>query len=217
VLTALASANANSTFSSAQITAAQNSVGALRDTINSQILTLQGIQQQLSTQKLAVRSSNDALNQVLAGSTQEDIASQQAQVDAASANVAMFNAQISNAIIVAPFSGTVSSVRVKPGDIVGANTPAISLNPKGALQAVAYFNSIDITKIKAGMPVKITLDAYGSSKEFAATVASVETAPSPTSDAPNASTGYKATFQFENNDPSITTGMGANISIQVSN
>jgi len=54
------------------------------------------------------------------------------------------------------------------------------------------------------MPAAITLDAYGSNKQFTAAVVSIDTAPSPTSDAPNAPTGYKATFQFENSDPSIT-------------
>src|SRR6185437_838331 len=96
LLTALASANPNGNLTQAQLSAAQTSVGTLRDTINSQILSLQAVQQQISTQKLAVRSAEDALNQVLAGSTPQDIAAQQAQVDAASANVAMFNAQIGN-------------------------------------------------------------------------------------------------------------------------
>jgi multidrug efflux pump subunit AcrA (membrane-fusion protein) len=215
VLTALGGAISTGNFSQAQITAAQTSVGALRDSINAQILSLQGVQQQLSNDKLAVQSAQDALNQVLAGATPQAIQAQQAQVAAAQANVDLYNSQINNAIVIAPFSGTVSSVRVKSGDIVAANTTAISLNPKSALQVVAYFTAIDITKIKSGMPAAVTLDAYGSGKQFAATVVSVDTAPSPTSDAPNAPTGYKATFQFENSDPSITSGMGANISISI--
>jgi len=215
VLTALNSAIPSSNFTQTQITAGQTSVGALRDTINGLILTLQGVQQTLSNDKLAVQSAQDALNLVLAGSTPQAVQAQQAQVAAAQANVDLYSAQINNAVITAPFSGTVSSVRVKPSDSVAPNTVALSLNPESALQVVAYFTAIDITKVKVGLPATITLDAYGSSKQFAATVVSVDTAPSPTSDAPNAPTGYKATFQFKNSDPSITSGMGANISLSI--
>jgi len=216
VLAALVIAVPSNSFPQASITASQTSVGSFRDTINSQILSLQAMQQQISTNKVAVQAAQDALNQTLAGSSAQDLQAQQAQVDAAKATVAMYDAQISNAIVVAPFSGTVSSVQVKPGDIVAANKTAVSLNPKGALQVVAYFTAIDITKIKPGMPATVTLDAYGNSKVFAATVVSVDTAPSPTSDALNAPTGYKATLQFEASDPSITSGMNANISIPLS-
>jgi len=216
LLLALSGAVSSGNFSQAQITAAQTSVGALRDTINGLVVSLQGTEQQLANDKLAVQSAQDALNQVLAGPSPQDIQAEQAQVDAANANVQLYNAQISNSIVVAPFSGTVSSVRVKSGDIALANTVAISLNPKSALQVVAYFTAIDITKIKVAMPAAITLDAYGSAKQFTATVVSIDTAPSPVSDAPNAPTGFKATFQFENSDPSITSGMGANISIPIS-
>jgi multidrug efflux pump subunit AcrA (membrane-fusion protein) len=216
VLAALALAVPSSNFSQASITAAQTSVGSFRDTINAQILALQGLQQQIATGKVAVQAAQDALNQTLAGASMQDLQAQAAQVDAAKATVDMYDAQISNAIVVAPFSGTVASVQVKPGDIVPANKTAVTLNPKGALQVTAYFTAIDITKIKAGMPATVTLDAYGNSKQFSATVVSVDTAPSPTTNAPNAPTGYKATFQFENSDPSITSGMNANISIPLS-
>jgi len=48
---------------------------------------------------MAVKSAQDGLNQVLAGSTVQSIQSQQAMVAAAQANVALYNAQINNAII----------------------------------------------------------------------------------------------------------------------
>ena len=209
VLASLNSAIASNNFSQAQITAAQTSVGALRDTVNGLILNLQGVQQQLSNNKLAVQSAQDALNQVLAGSTPQDIAAQQAQVDAASANVALYDAQISNSVVVAPFSGTVSSVRVKSGDIVAANTPAISLNPEGALQISVYLNEVDAAKVRVGNKASVTLDAYGSLQPFDAVVASIDRSPTMQNNVP----GYKATLQFAGSDPRITSGATANVTI----
>lgn len=208
-LTALGGAISNGTFSQTQITAAQTSVGALRDTINGLSLSLQGVQQQLANDKLAVQSAQDALNQVLAGSTPQDIAAQQAQVDAASANVQLYDAQIQNSIVAAPFSGTVSSVRVKSGDIVAANTSAISLNPEGALQINVYLNEVDAAKVAVGNKASVTLDAYGSLQPFGATVATIDK--SPTTE--NGMSGYKATLQFANSDPRITSGATANVTI----
>lgn len=215
LLAALGSAIPTSSFSSAAVNTAQTSVGNLQSSINALVASLQSQQQQISLGKLAITQATDALNQVTAPAMPQDIQAQQAQVAAAQAQVDSIDAQIQNAIVVAPFAGTVASVHVKTGDIVAPNTTAVSLNPESALQVVTYFSAIDITKIKAGMPAAVTLDAYGSAKQFAARVVSVDTAPSPTSNVPNAPTGYKATLQFLATDPAITSGMGANITIVV--
>jgi HlyD family secretion protein len=209
VLAALSSAIPGSNFPQASISASETSVGALRTTVNGLVLTLQGLEQQIATQKLAVKSAQDALNQVLAGSTTQAVASQQAQVDAAQANVALYNAQINNSLIVAPFSGTVSSVRIKAGDIAAADTPAISLNPEGALQVTVYLSEVDAAKIAVGNKATVTLDAYGSSEPFAATVVTVDRSPTMQGGVP----AYKATLQFGNPDPRITAGATANVTI----
>lgn len=209
VLLALNTAIPSTNFPQASVTAAQTSVGGLRDTINGLISTLQGLEQQLASDQLAVQSAQDALNQVLAGSTPQAIQAQQAQVDAAQANVALYDAQISNDIIVAPFSGTVSSVSIDPGDIVDANTPAISLNPEGALEVYVYLSEVDAAKVAVGNPAQVTLDAYGTAQPFQAAVVSVDK--SPTTE--NGESGYKVTLQFANPDPRITPGAAANVTI----
>ena len=206
LLTALSNVAPSSTFSQTSVSAAQTNVGTLRDTLNTQILALQTVQQGLASDKLAVQSAQDALNKVLAGATPQDIEAQQAVVDAAAANVQNFNAQIQNALVTAPFSGTVASVQVKVGDIVAPNTVAVSLNPKSALQVTAYFSEIDITKIKTGAQAQVTLDAYGNSRVFPAQVVSVDASPTGAS-------GYKVTLQFAQADPAISSGMTANVNI----
>jgi HlyD family secretion protein len=213
LLLALNNAAPSSTFSSASVSSYQASLQALQGSLNTLTTSLQSEQQQITSAKLAVTEAEDALNQTTAAATPEDIQAQEAEVEAAQAQVDAADAQIQNAIVVAPFAGTVASVQVKVGDSVAPDTVAVSLNPKSALQIVAYFSEIDIAKIKAGAPAEITLDAYGSGQVFPAEVVSVDSAPSPTSNAQGAPTGYKATLQFLHTDPAISSGMSANITI----
>ncbi len=209
LLQALGGAVPSSSFPQASVAAAQTAVGALRDKINGLILTLQGEQQQISTDKLMISSAQDALNQTLAGLTPQAIEAQQAQVAAAQANVENFNAQIQNAIVVAPFSGTVSSVHVKEGDIVSPNTIAVSLNPESALQIDVYLTEVDVAKLQLGDSAEVTLDAYGNARVFHASVVSIDHSPTMQNGIP----AYKTTLQFSDADPSITSGMTANVTI----
>lgn len=201
--------NAAPSFSAAQVAAAQAAVGALRDTQSGLISTLQGIQQTITTQKLAVAAAQDALNQTLAGSSPQDIQAQQAAVEAAQASVASIDAQIANAQIVAPFAGVVSSIQVKPGDIVAPNTTAVALNPASQLQITAYVAETDAGRIAAGETADVTLDAYGNGRHFAATVVSVDRSPTMQAGIP----AYRVVLQFNTTDASISSGMTANATI----
>lgn len=206
LLQVLASAVPSGTFTAANITSAQINVAALRDAASGQITGLQSTQQELSTDKLAIQSAQDALNKLLAGSTPQDIAAQQATVEAAQAVVESADAALGNAIVVAPFSGSVSSVAIKQGQIIPAGTTAVSLTPHSALQVDIYATELDIASLKVGQAADVTLDAYGDSRHFPATVASLDTSPTP-------GQGYKVTLQFTQNDPAIAAGMTANASI----
>jgi HlyD family secretion protein len=213
LLVALGTAVPSSNFGSASVAAAEASVDGLQSSINGLISSLQSAEQQIAGDNLAVESAQNALNQLNAGATPQSIQAAQAEVAAAQAQVANIDAQIQNSIVVAPFAGTVASVQVKTGDTVAPNTTAISLNPESALQVVAYFTAIDIANVKVGAPADVTLDAYGNARHFAAQVVSVDTAPSPVSEATGAPQGYKTTLEFLSADPAITSGMGANITI----
>lgn len=137
------------------------------------------------------------------------IKSAQAAVDAAQANVQAANIAIQNAMIVAPFDGTVSAVPVQVGDIVSPNTTIVSVTPDVPLHIDVYLSEFSVAKIAIGDPVDVTLDAYGDSKVLHATVASIDKSPTYQSGVPT----YKTTIQFAAVDPSIATGMTANVTI----
>jgi len=65
----------------------------------------------------------------------------------------------------------------------------------------------DIANIHVGSAADVTLDAYGSDRHFTADVASVDTSPTMQNGIP----AYKVVLQFAQNDPSISSGMTANI------
>jgi HlyD family secretion protein len=207
LLAAINAAEIDGNFSQAQQTAAFASVNQARDTVNGLITSLTSASQSISTQQLSVQSAQDQLNQTVAGASSQDIEAQQAVV-------AGIEAQIRQQEIVAPFPGTVASVSIKPGDVVSANTQAISLIPNGTFEVDVYLAENDVAKVKAGDPVDVTLDAYGAGRNFPATVGSVDTSPSID---PNSSGGteggYKVTLVFTNADPAIANGMHANATI----
>lgn len=206
---ALGSALTSPSFPQSSVNTGQAGVAALRASASASLSKLQADQQQLASAKLAINAAQDALNQLKAGSTAQDIAAQQAAVDAAAASVSAAQAAISNAVVVAPFSGKVSAVRVKRGDIIPPNTTAVSLTPQSALQIEVYFSEIDAAKIAAGAPAQVTVDAYGSGKVFTATVISVDRSPTMQNGVP----AYKATMQFTKDSALVSPGMTANVSI----
>jgi RND family efflux transporter MFP subunit len=207
LISAINSAQVGGSFTQAQQTTGFTSVSAARDTINGLITSLNAANQSLGTEQLAVQSAQDQLNQTNAGASSQSIQAQQAVV-------AGIEAQIHQQEIVAPFGGTIAAVSVKPGDIVTANTQAISLIPNGTFEVDVYLAENDVAQVKTGDMVDVTLDAYGTGRNFPATVGSVDTSPSidPNS-AGGTDGGYKVTLIFASADPAIANGMHANATI----
>ena len=208
MITALNDAQTGAGFSQAQQIAAVASV-------NQGLTAVNGLISALTSEQLGVQSAQDQLNQTTAGATTQDIQAQQAVV-------AGIEAQIRQQEIIAPFSGTVASVSVKRGDQVSANTQAISLIPEGNFEVDVYLAENDVTKVKVGDSVDVTLDAYGANRSFPATVSSIDTSPSMDPNNSNSSgqgsssgaaTGYKVVLVFSNADPAIANGMHANATI----
>jgi RND family efflux transporter MFP subunit len=204
LLTALNDAQVGPSFTRAQQTSDIAAVNNARDTVNGLITSLTVANQSITTSQLALQSAQDQLNQTTAGAASQDIDAQRAQV-------AGIEAQIGQQEIIAPFSGSIASVSIKSGDVVSANTPAISLIPGGTFELDVYLAENDVAKVKAGDVADVTLDAYGASRYFSATVGSVDASPSINPNVPGGTTGgYKVTLVFANADPAIANGMHAN-------
>ncbi len=170
----------------------------------------------INTSVSAVTSAKAALDASIknlalkkAGTTPEDILAQEAQVKAAVADVAAAAAQVQKTAISAPFSGTITSVDAKVGKIVSPNTPEISMISAGAFQVESYVPEVNIALIHLSDKASVTLDAYGDSVPFGASVISID----PASTVRDGVSTYRIILQFAAADERIKSGMTANVAI----
>ncbi len=156
---------------------------------------------------LAAAAGEAALKQ--AGSTSEDISGQRASVAAAAADVANARAALGKTLVVAPFAGVVTRMDAKAGEIVSPGTSEISMQSAGLYQIEVFVPEVSIAGVTPGNSATTTLDAYGPSIPFAASVIAVDPAETMKNGVPT----YKTTLIFTGADPRIRSGMTANVVI----
>jgi multidrug resistance efflux pump len=93
------------------------------------------------------------------GYRQEDRARAKATVDAARSALAAIETQVEELTILAPADGSIEAVDLRPGDLVGANTTAVSMIEKGRLWIRSYVPESHLN-ITVGDPVTITTDSF---------------------------------------------------------
>ncbi|MEX2288528.1 MAG: HlyD family efflux transporter periplasmic adaptor subunit [Planctomycetaceae bacterium] len=106
-----------------------------------------------------VKEAQEASNLVHNGYRVEEIAQAKAAVDAAQAAVSIVEKELQELAIKAPSNAIVEAVDLQPGDLIGANVPALSLLDRGRLWVRAYVseNRLDL---KDGQPVWVTVDSF---------------------------------------------------------
>lgn len=154
-------------------------------------------------------SAKDALVLKLAGPTEQEMAAQKAQVQQAQANLQSANAQLEKSVLHSPISGLITIQNIKVGEIVNANVRVVSIISDVGFEMEAFIPEVDVAKVKIGNLVKATLDAYGDSVVFDATVSALD----PAETIIEGVSTYKATFVFTHEDSRIKSGMTANIDI----
>jgi multidrug resistance efflux pump len=116
----------------------------------------------------SVASARQALSQAQTGPKEADIAAVRLQVDQAelSLELAEFSLEqatdaMEDAVLVAPWDGTVQSVETAPGAIVGGGSPILTLLDTGDLQFhTTNLSERDLAEIEPGQAVRITLKTY---------------------------------------------------------
>src|SRR5690606_864518 len=71
----------------------------------------------------------------------------------------MANLELSYTNVVAPISGVVASRSIKPGNFVQINTPIFRIVDTSRLEATLDVPERELSTIRAGLPVKLTVDA----------------------------------------------------------
>ena len=121
------------------------------------------------TAQAAVEQAQQVTGLSQAGSRQEDIDAAKAQVTQAEGSLKTIETQIDDAVIRAPFGGTITKRYADPGDFVAPTTSASDtssatsssiLSLASTYQVVAKVAETDIARIKVGQSVSLKADAY---------------------------------------------------------
>lgn len=180
----------------ATLSTARANVNTVATALSSSLATLNTAQSTLALQQ--------------AGATSDALAAQQAVVAGATADVENAQSMLAKTLVVAPWSGTVTRMDAKVGEIVSPSTSEISLQSDGIFEIETYVPEVAIAHVAVGDYATTTLDAYGSSVEFPSTVVAVDPAETMKDGVPT----YKTTLAFLAKDSRIRSGMTANVIIE---
>ncbi|MGC9599085.1 MAG: efflux RND transporter periplasmic adaptor subunit [Minisyncoccia bacterium] len=183
------------------VTAGLNETNAGATEINTAI---QGI----ASEKISVQQLQAQLALTLAGSTQNDIDAQKAQVEQAQASAQSIQVSIGKASLVAPVSGVITVQNAKVGEIATPGAVLVSLISDQGLEVNAQIAEADIGKVSVGDVVSMTLDAF-QGKTFSGKVTYIDPGETLVEGVPT----YKTTFQFDNLGSDVKPGMTANLDI----
>src|SRR3989344_1740024 len=147
----------------------------------------QDIYQNIKESKLALKK---------AGTVQEQIDAQAAEVDAANASVMNLQAQLAKTVIRSPISGVITRQDAHAGEIAGIGVNLVSVISAGKYEIEANIPEADIAKIKIGDKAQVTLDAYGNDALFTASVSKID----PAETVIDGVSTYRTTLQFKKSD-----------------
>ncbi|MEI6528518.1 MAG: efflux RND transporter periplasmic adaptor subunit [bacterium] len=188
-----------------QVSATQKAqVAAARNNINLATTNLNAAKDKLTAKQSAYELS---LQQV--GGSGENLSVSKAAVALAEANLDKAKVALAKTVLVAPFSGTITSMDAKIGQTVSVGIPVATMISNGNYQIEIYVSEIEVAKLKVGQSATTTLDAYGANVFFPTKIIAVD----PAVTANRGVSTYKAVLQFETKDDRIKTGMTANTDI----
>jgi HlyD family secretion protein len=92
--------------------------------------------------------------------TPEDLSIAEAQVEQSQAALDQAQLRLADAVLTAPFSGTVLSISARVGDLVGAATPVLILGNLESYHVDTTIDETDIGRVDLGQDATIALDAF---------------------------------------------------------
>lgn len=181
---------------------------AARTAILTQQAAVTSAEQALRTAEATLALKQSQYDQAKAPARSEDIRAQEASVESAAASEAAAYAALEKTILRSPIAGLVTAKNVEVGEIVPANTIAVSVMSQGVYKIEASVAESDIANVRTGDRADVTLDAYQDA-HFEAVVTAVDPAEVIIEGVPT----YKVTLNFVKKDERIRSGMTANTDI----
>ncbi len=166
-----------------------------------------------NTYETALATRDRAIENARADVTGGNASVMQARLDQARASLDQIVSAMTRRKITAPFSGTISKVSLKQGESTIGTTkdisPGISMLATDTYKVVIKIPEIDVSRVVAGTPVSINLDAYGPDVIFPGTLIAINPAETIVDGVPV----YEGTVLFTDTDTRIRSGMTATVSI----
>lgn len=165
---------------------------------------------EIQSAQAAVASAQQALALKRTPATSQDIALADEQVRAAELGVQQAQLDLENAVLTAPFDGTIGAVTANVGEQVAIGSPILTLVDPKAIRVDVSVDETDIARIGAGKAVQLTFDALPD-KRFKGKVVGI---------APNATVQqgvatYTVSISIDDADVVVQPGMTATASVLV--
>lgn len=158
---------------------------------------------QVMVAKSKLADAEREYNRLKNGADPQDIA-------AAEARIAALENTISQVNLKAPINGTVTDVRSQVGDQVSASSTSFRIDDLSQMLVDVLITEVDINRVKAGQPVKLTFDAIAR-KEYNGTVTQVAGVGVSASGVVN----FTVTLEITDIDAAVRPGMTAGVNILV--
>ncbi len=197
------------TLSSATATSYKTNVTTARNEVTAAITNANSAAQTIASQKIVIQQNKDQLALQRAGTTEEDLRSQQALVDQATANAAVIEAQLAQTVLHSPIAGTVTKQDAKTGGVAQAGQSLVSIISADNLEIISNIPEVDIGKIKLNDAATITFDAFPGEK-FPGKVMKIDPAETIVDGVVN----FKITTVLDAPNPRLKSGLTANLEIE---
>lgn len=166
------------------------------------------LSQSIASEQVAVAQAQAQLDVTLAGSTANNIAAQQAQVESAQANAQAIQVKIAQATLVSPINGLITVQNAKVGQTAAAGQTITSIISSSNFEVDAYIPETDIGKVSVGNTVDMTFDAFPD-ETFPGKIFYIDPAETINSGVVD----YLVKVSFDKADPRIKSGLTANLTI----
>jgi HlyD family secretion protein len=163
---------------------------------------------ELASAESQVAQAESSLAALLERPKSEDVAVYQAQVEESAVALAQAQSQLEDALLVAPFDGTVLTVQVHEGEWATPGAPAFVLAATKPLILEANVDEVDVADIAERQVAYLSIDAIKEAK-----VEGVVSYIAPSSTNMGGAVAYVVEISFEPDEFPIRLGMTADVDI----
>lgn len=159
--------------------------------------------------KRAAALASASLSLSRAGASTEEIAEARALVAAQKARVAELQSSLEKYLVRAPFTGTIVSRSIEPGELGTMGQSIFSVDGDGTVEIEARVSELDIISLQLNDVADVTLDAYQDRTPVRARIIHID----PAETIENGIGGYGVTLAFDVAPNAVRPGMTVNVLI----